>query len=94
MGRILWPDLVTHPQLTSSLRKTTYGHRGQKDLSGLGEELLSVITEAYNEGGKFLIPSFRRGVDYKILWLLSTGWPKGQIPREPPIFLDWPLATA
>ncbi|MDR1872283.1 MAG: MBL fold metallo-hydrolase [Deltaproteobacteria bacterium] len=93
-GQILLPDPATPPPVDLIFMETTYGDRRHKDLVASEKELLEVITEAYQEGGKILIPAFAVERTQEILFLLGTMWHEGLIPRDLPIFLDSPLATS
>ncbi|MDR0548535.1 MAG: MBL fold metallo-hydrolase [Deltaproteobacteria bacterium] len=93
-GQLLLPDPVIPPPADLIFMETTYGNRRHKDLAASVAELLAVVNQAYEEGGKVLIPAFAVERTQEILFLLSTLWHEGRIPRDMPIVLDSPLATA
>ncbi|MDR1607229.1 MAG: MBL fold metallo-hydrolase [Deltaproteobacteria bacterium] len=93
-GQLLIPDPQIPPPADLIFMETTYGQRFHKDLGASIEELVSVINQAYQEGGKILIPTFAVERTQEILFLLSTLWHANRIPKDIPIILDSPLATA
>ncbi|MDR1086362.1 MAG: MBL fold metallo-hydrolase [Deltaproteobacteria bacterium] len=93
-GQLLIPDAQIPPESDMIFMETTYGNRRHKDLDTSVDELISVIHQARKSGGKVLIPAFAVERTQEILFLLSTLWHEGKIPRDIPIILDSPLATA
>jgi metallo-beta-lactamase family protein len=93
-GQLLLPDPQIPPPVDLIFIETTYGNRRHKDLGSSIEELVTVINQAYREGGKVLIPAFAVERTQEILFLLSTLWHEGRIPRDIPVILDSPLATS
>lgn len=93
-GQLLMPDPCQPPQADTIFLETTYGNRVHKELGPSVDEFLAAINSAYAEKGKILIPAFAVERTQEILLLLARAWHDEQIPRDLPIILDSPLATA
>ncbi len=93
-GQLLMPDPVNPPEADTLFMETTYGNRVHKDMGPSVDEFLGVINAAWRDGGKVLIPAFAVERSQEILKLLAEAWHQNSIPREMPIILDSPLATA
>jgi len=93
-SQLLMPPPTALPPADTIFMETTYGNRRHKDLGSSVEELLSVINTAWREKGKILIPAFAVERTQEILLLLARAWHEDRLPRELPIILDSPLASA
>jgi len=93
-GQLLMPGPGLPPAADTIFMETTYGNRLHKELGPSIDEFLSVINTAYKENGKILIPAFAVERTQEILLLLARAWQDHTIPRDLPIILDSPLATA
>jgi metallo-beta-lactamase family protein len=93
-GQLLLPDPLSLPETDTLFMETTYGNREHKDMGPSVDEFLAVINRAWGENGKVLIPAFAVERSQEILKLLAEAWHQRRIPREIPIILDSPLATA
>jgi len=93
-SQLLMPPPATPPPADTIFMETTYGNRRHKDLGPSVEELLAVINTAWREKGKILIPAFAVERTQEILLLLARAWHEDRLPRELPIILDSPLASA
>jgi len=71
--------------------ESTYGDRLHSSFPERKGELLRVINETYQKGGKLLIPSFAVERAQEIIYLLGEFRRKGLIP-EMNVYLDSPMA--
>jgi metallo-beta-lactamase family protein len=92
-GQLLIPDPSIPPKSDAIFMETTYGNRLHKNLDDSEKEFVAAVNEAYKDGGKILIPAFAVERTQEIIYLLSTAWHKGLIPKNLPVWLDSPLAT-
>jgi metallo-beta-lactamase family protein len=93
-SQLLMPPPTTPPPADTIFMETTYGNRRHKDLGPSVEEFLAIINTAWKEKGKILIPAFAVERTQEILLLLARAWHEDRLPRELPIILDSPLASA
>ena len=93
-SQLLMPPPATPPPADTIFLETTYGNRRHKALEPSVEELLAVINTAWRAKGKILIPAFAVERTQEILLLLAKAWHEERLPRELPIILDSPLASA
>ncbi|MDR1045134.1 MAG: MBL fold metallo-hydrolase [Candidatus Adiutrix sp.] len=93
-GQLLMPDPAKLPETDTLFMETTYGNRRHKEMGPSVDELLAAVNAAWKEGGKILIPAFAVERSQEVMLLLARAWHDGRIPRELPIILDSPLATA
>jgi metallo-beta-lactamase family protein len=56
--------------------------------------LVAVIRQAYQEGGKVVIPAFAVERTQELLYTLAAASRAGELPTDMPVFLDSPLAIA
>jgi len=77
------------PRVETLVMESTYGGRNdyQTDQEDAEEQLVEVINEAYEKGGKVLIPAFAVGRSQEIMLVLEEAMRKGKIP-EMPVHLD------
>ena len=92
--QLLMPPPATPPPADTIFLETTYGNRRHKELGPSVEELLAAINAAWREKGKILIPAFAVERTQEMLLLLARAWHEERLPRELPIILDSPLASA
>ncbi|MDR2387637.1 MAG: MBL fold metallo-hydrolase [Deltaproteobacteria bacterium] len=93
-GQLLIEDPEIPPKSEVIFMETTYGNRLHKDLDKTIDELVWIINEAYQEGGKILIPTFAVERTQELMVLLAQAWHEKKIPQQIPIILDSPLAIA
>ncbi|MDR3038968.1 MAG: MBL fold metallo-hydrolase [Candidatus Adiutrix sp.] len=93
-SQLLMPEPAVPPSADTLFMETTYGNRRHKDMGPSVEELLAAIDAAWREKGKILIPAFAVERTQEIILLLARAWHEGRLPRELPIILDSPLASA
>ena len=74
------------------ISESTYGGRVHDKAGDMDTQLLTVLTEALQRGGKIIIPAFSVGRTQEIVFSLSKLFAKGAIPKIP-IFVDSPLST-
>jgi len=72
--------------------ETTYGNRRHKSLPESMDELMEVVKEAYQEGGKVVIPVFAVERSQEVIYTLAAAQRRGELPADMPVFLDSPLA--
>lgn len=70
--------------------ESTYGDRLHAETSA-SDDLRDAVLEAYENGGRVLIPAFAIGRTQEVIFLLSELQRTSQIPRIP-VFLDSPMA--
>ncbi len=91
-NQLIVPDPVQLPQVDTLFMETTYGERNHKTISDSEKELIDVITQAYNEGGRVVIPSFAVERTQELIFVMAKAWRDGRWPGEMPVYLDSPLA--
>jgi metallo-beta-lactamase family protein len=91
-GQLIIEDPAVPPQADLVLMETTYGNRLHKDLVASIDELVSVVNQAWRDGGKVLIPAFAVERTQELIVLLTRAWHEGLIPEKMPVILDSPLA--
>ena len=77
------------PRVETLVLESTYGGRNdyQTDQADSERNLLEVINETHDQGGKILIPAFAVGRSQEIMLVLEEAMREGKIP-EMPIHLD------
>jgi hypothetical protein len=77
------------PRVETLVMESTYGGRNdyQTDQEDAEKQLVEVINEAHDKGGKVLIPAFAVGRSQEIMLVLEEAMRKGKIP-EMPVHLD------
>jgi len=77
------------PRVETLVLESTYGGRNdyQTDQEDAERQLVDIINEAYDRGGKLLIPAFAVGRSQEIMLVLEEAMRTGKIP-EMPIHLD------
>lgn len=72
--------------------ESTYGSRDHKPINTALDKLAGIIQEAYNKGGKIIIPVFAVERAQEILYVLNKLFLADKIPPMP-VFVDSPLAS-
>ena len=85
------PDIITEADIL--LMESTYGDRDHRSIEETLEEFETVLTEASENGGNILIPSFAVGRTQEIIFRLGELYQKGKL-HQLAIFLDSPMAIA
>ncbi|QTH64531.1 MBL fold metallo-hydrolase [Psychrosphaera ytuae] len=85
------PDIITEADIL--LMESTYGDRDHRSIEETLDEFETVITEASENGGNILIPSFAVGRTQEIIFRLGELYQKGKLHQKA-IFLDSPMAIA
>jgi hypothetical protein len=77
------------PRVETLVMESTYGGRNdyQTDQEDAEKQLVEVINEAHDKGGKVLIPAFAVGRSQEIMLVLEEAMREGKIP-EMPVHLD------
>lgn len=75
------------------LLESTYGDRNHRAMDETLEEFENIITEASENGGNILIPSFAVGRTQEIIFRLGELYQKGKL-RHQAVYLDSPMAIA
>lgn len=91
-NQLIVPDPEQLDPVETLFMETTYGERNHKTISDSEKELLDVITQAYNEGGRVVIPSFAVERTQELIFVMAKSWRDGKWPGEMPVYLDSPLA--
>ncbi len=85
------PDIVEDADVL--LLESTYGDRNHKPMDETLKEFEDIITEASENGGNIMIPSFAVGRTQEIIFRLGELYQKG-ILRHQAVYLDSPMAIA
>jgi metallo-beta-lactamase family protein len=91
-NQLIVPDPSSFDPPDMLFMETTYGNRLHKTLDQSQKELIEVIHQAYEQGGKVLIPVFAVERTQEIIYTLSAAHRRGEMPEDMPVFLDSPLA--
>ena len=94
LGRKCLPILQDREQMENLdflITESTYGNRLHDEIAEVEIEFANKIKEAYDRGGKIIIPAFAMGRTQEILYMFKTLMADGKIPHIP-IFVDSPLA--
>ena len=84
------PELIDDCEIL--ITESTYGDRIHPDPGDLKGELLRLIREIDQSGGKLVIPAFSLGRTQNVVYFLNELANAGQLPKVP-IFVDSPLST-
>jgi metallo-beta-lactamase family protein len=74
------------------ITESTYAGRHHDDATGMKADLVRIIQETRQAGGKVIIPSFSVGRTQTVVYYLSQAIDEGLL-EELPIFVDSPLST-
>ena len=74
------------------ISESTYGGRVHDKAIDMDAQLLAVVKEALQRGGKIIVPAFSVGRTQEIVYSLSKLFSKNLLPKIP-IFVDSPLST-
>ena len=85
------PETVDRPDYL--LMESTYGDRQRVETMDRTEELLQIVEETSDRGGKVIIPSFAVGRTQEVLARLNDLVEGGRLQRVP-VYVDSPMATA
>jgi metallo-beta-lactamase family protein len=86
-------DPVQIENVDMLMTESTYGGRMHDEISEVEDKFATKLIEAYERGGKIIIPSFAVGRTQEILYVIRELEYEGKIPKIP-IFVDSPLATS
>jgi metallo-beta-lactamase family protein len=86
-------DPETIEQADVLLLESTYGDRNHRPMDETLEEFEDIITQASENGGNILIPSFAVGRTQEIIFRLGELYQKGML-RHQAVYLDSPMAIA
>ena len=75
------------------LMESTYGDREHRSMKDTLDEFEQVLTDATQDGGNILIPSFAVGRTQEIIFRLGELYQKGKLPQQL-VCLDSPMAIA
>ncbi|MFB6124605.1 MAG: beta-CASP ribonuclease aCPSF1 [Halanaeroarchaeum sp.] len=77
------------PRVETLVLESTYGGRNdyQTDQEDAEQQLVDVINETYEKGGKVLVPAFAVGRSQEIMLVIEEAMREGKIP-EMPVHLD------
>jgi metallo-beta-lactamase family protein len=85
-------DPAPMPEADYLVIESTYGDRLHKPIQEATPELLDAIRDAYQRGGKVVIPAFAVGRTQDIVYRLNEAMNAGALP-DVPVFVDSPLAV-
>jgi len=85
-------DPASLPPCDTILCESTYGNRLNESAEDAREELVRIVEETYQRGGKVIIPAFSVGRTQTIAYHLQEEIVAGRIPRHP-VYIDSPLAV-
>ncbi len=86
-------DPVTIEEADVLLLESTYGDRNHRPMDETLEEFENIISEASENGGNIMIPSFAVGRTQEIIFRLGELYQKGKL-RHQAVYLDSPMAIA
>ena len=72
--------------------ESTYGNRIHRPPADIKSDLLRIITDAANNGGRVIIPAFSLGRTQQLIYFLNELTEEKLLP-EIPVYVDSPLAT-
>jgi metallo-beta-lactamase family protein len=85
-------DPAPMPAADYLIIESTYGDRIHKPINEATPDLLDAIRDAYDRGGKVVIPAFAVGRTQEIVYRLNEAMNEGALP-DVPVFVDSPLAV-
>jgi metallo-beta-lactamase family protein len=85
------PEIIREADIL--LLESTYGDRNHQPMDDTLDEFEKIITEASENGGNILIPSFAVGRTQEIIFRLGELYQKGKL-RHQAVYLDSPMAIA
>jgi len=85
------PEIVEQADIL--LMESTYGDRNHRSMDETLDEFEKIITEASENGGNILIPSFAVGRTQEIIFRLGELYQKGKLKQQA-VYLDSPMAIA
>jgi len=85
------PEIVEQADVL--LLESTYGDRNHRPMDETLEEFENIISEASENGGNIMIPSFAVGRTQEIIFRLGELYQKGKL-RQQAVYLDSPMAIA
>jgi metallo-beta-lactamase family protein len=85
-------DPAPMPAADYLIIESTYGDRTHKPINEATPDLLDAIRDAYDRGGKVVIPAFAVGRTQEIVYRLNEAMNEGALP-DVPVFVDSPLAV-
>jgi metallo-beta-lactamase family protein len=95
LGRANLPiirDPVQVPTADVYVTESTYGNKTHDPVENMKQELLSVVRDTVNRGGRIVIPSFSVGRTQELVYFLHELFNERALP-EIPIFVDSPLSV-
>ncbi len=88
--------LLNNPTLVGGcdvlICESTYGNRIHRPPGDIKSDLLRIITDAANNGGRVIIPAFSLGRTQQLIYFLNELTEEKLLP-EIPVYVDSPLAT-
>ena len=85
------PEIIEQADVL--LMESTYGDRNHRPMDETLQEFENIITEASENGGNIMIPSFAVGRTQEIIFRLGELYQKGKL-RHQAVYLDSPMAIA
>ena len=85
-------DPVQVKDIDYLILESTYGNHLHDDFSTTSDKLASVINQAFQRGGKILVPAFALERTQELIYLLYLLEKEGRIPKLP-VYVDSPLAV-
>ncbi len=74
------------------ITESTYGDRVHEAIPRLKQKLKEIVTLAFDQGGRVIIPAFAVGRTQNVVYYLNELFVAGELPRVP-IFVDSPLSV-
>lgn len=93
-GRPVLPDPTPPPEADYVVMETTYGDRDHRNFNDSQAELLDAVRRTLARGGNVVIPTFAMERAQEILFALSQGAERHELPPDLPVFLDSPMAVS
>lgn len=95
LGRYGMPLLVDPAPVEMAdalIIESTYGNRVHPPVADMKDDLLRIITSAYQKGGRVIIPAFSLGRTQQVVYHLNELFNENKLPRIP-IYVDSPLSN-
>lgn len=80
-NQLIVPDAEVMPRPDTLFMETTYGNRTHKSLPESQRELVEVVNQAYQEGGKVVIPAFAVERSQELIYTLAAAHRRGDSRR-------------
>ncbi len=95
IGRYGMPLLVDPEPVESAdvlIIESTYGNRVHPPVASMKDDLLRIVMDAHQKGGRVIIPAFSLGRTQQVVYHLNELFNENKLPRIP-VYVDSPLSN-